>query len=69
MFQGNPKMFMLKKDEVGDEPLWLIYHDYYREYQILGAGGYEHATITITPAFNARKVALDLFRSIIANHK
>ena len=70
MFQGNSKMFMLKEDRCkNDEPLWLIYHDYHREYQILGGGGYEHATVSITPAFNARKVALDLFNSIKENHK
>ena len=64
MFQGNPKMFLLKEDEIDTNPLWLIYHDYYKEYQILGSGLYVYATIAITPNFNAREVALKLFDSI-----
>ena len=65
MFQGNDKMFLLEEDSVDLQSLYLVYHEYYKEYQIIGHGGYVHATISITTTFNARKVALKLFENII----
>lgn len=60
MFMGNDKMFLLKETENVD----LVFHEYYREYQIVGFGGYVHATISITSTFNARNVALMLLEKI-----
>lgn len=67
MLFGNEKIHVIKEgvNSYNEEKLYLAFHDYYKEYQIIGNGGYVYITIAINAkTYNARIIALAIFDTL-----
>ena len=59
MLFENPKMKRIMEKETDDGKMYLIWHEYYEEYQIIGSDMYEY--VNIKPQVGKEK-AIEIFK-------